>query len=233
MAPGGRRLGPVAPPGAGWPGQVGFAVWGAAVSDAVPVLSLTPARPASRAQRLRRQRVLDATIELATEGGFDAVQMRAVADRAGVALGTLYRYFPSKVHLLVSAMVQEMERVRDRLAARQVSGDDPAERVIYVLRQVSRGLQRRRNLADALVRAVMFADASVAAEVDEVTAVLVAIISWGLHQEPQPPTEWDATVARIIGKVWLSDILAWLSGRTGPEAMWQDLETAVRLLFRT
>ena len=30
--------------------------------------------------------------------------MRAVADRADVALGTLYRYFPSKIHLLVSAL---------------------------------------------------------------------------------------------------------------------------------
>ena len=28
--------------------------------------------------------------------------MRAVADRADVAVGTLYRYFPSKVRLLVS-----------------------------------------------------------------------------------------------------------------------------------
>ncbi|MHB8449360.1 MAG: TetR family transcriptional regulator [Mycobacteriales bacterium] len=201
------------------------------MSDAVPVLSLASARPASRAQRLRRQRVLDATIELASEGGFDAVQMRSVADRAGVALGTLYRYFPSKVHLLVSAMGQEMERARDRLTSRPVDATEPAERVIDVLRQVSRGLQRRRNLADALVRAVMFADASVAAEVDEVTAILVSIISWGLYQEQHPPTEWDATVARIIGKVWLSDILAWLSGRTGPEDMWQDLETATRLLF--
>src|SRR5690349_21949318 len=56
----------------------------------------------STAQRERRQRILDATYTLAREGGYDAVQMRAVADQADVALGTLYRYFPSKVHLLVS-----------------------------------------------------------------------------------------------------------------------------------
>jgi len=44
----------------------------------------------SAAQRERRQRILDATLALASKGGYEAVQMRAVAERANVALGTLY-----------------------------------------------------------------------------------------------------------------------------------------------
>ena len=64
----------------------------------------------SAAQRDRRKRILDATITLAAQGGFDAVQMRGVAEQADVALGTLYRYFPSKIHLLVSALGREFER---------------------------------------------------------------------------------------------------------------------------
>ena len=60
----------------------------------------------SAAQRERRKRILDATLALASRGGYDAVQMRTVAERADVALGTLYRYFPSKIHLLVSALVR-------------------------------------------------------------------------------------------------------------------------------
>src|SRR3954468_1409112 len=50
--------------------------------------------PAS--QLARRERILEAAMELAAEGGYDAVQMREVAERADVALGTLYRYFPSR-----------------------------------------------------------------------------------------------------------------------------------------
>src|SRR4029077_6317655 len=46
----------------------------------------------SAAQRERRKRILDATLALASKGGYDAVQMRAVAERADVALGPLYRY---------------------------------------------------------------------------------------------------------------------------------------------
>ena len=83
----------------------------------------TPAVPAvpgeneggSAAQRERRKRILDATLTLASQGGYDAVQMRAVAERADVALGTLYRYFPSKIHLLVSGLVREFESTSDKL----------------------------------------------------------------------------------------------------------------------
>ncbi|MEN0134880.1 MAG: TetR family transcriptional regulator, partial [Rhodococcus sp. (in: high G+C Gram-positive bacteria)] len=63
----------------------------------------------SNAQKERRKRILDATLALASKGGYEAVQMRAVAERADVAVGTLYRYFPSKVHLLVSALGREFE----------------------------------------------------------------------------------------------------------------------------
>src|SRR3954453_13129041 len=76
------------------------------VEDALP----------TEAQRARRRRILKAAAELATEGGFYAVQMREVAERADVALGTLYRYFPSKIHLLVSVLADEMEALPSRLS---------------------------------------------------------------------------------------------------------------------
>ncbi|HTF51778.1 MAG TPA: TetR family transcriptional regulator, partial [Pseudonocardia sp.] len=69
----------------------------------------------SPAQRDRRKRILDATMALASKGGFDAVQMRAVAERGDVALGTLYRYFPSKIHLLVTALIREFGRAQEKL----------------------------------------------------------------------------------------------------------------------
>ena len=84
------------------------------VSDSQPrevmnVAVLAESELGSEAQRERRKRILDATMAIASKGGYEAVQMRAVADRADVAVGTLYRYFPSKVHLLVSALGREFE----------------------------------------------------------------------------------------------------------------------------
>ena len=89
----------------------------------------------SAAQRDRRKRILDATITLAAQGGFDAVQMRGVAEQADVALGTLYRYFPSKIHLLVSALGRQFEQAEASLRDKPIPGDTSSERVIFVLRK--------------------------------------------------------------------------------------------------
>src|ERR687887_1964120 len=106
----------------------------------------------SSAQRDRRKRILDATLALAAKGGYDAVQMRAVAERADVALGTLYRYFPSKIHLLVSGLAREFERAQDKLERITIPGDSPAERLMFVLGRNTRMMQRDPHLTEAMVR---------------------------------------------------------------------------------
>src|SRR3954471_18489839 len=116
----------------------------------------------TEAQRARRHRILRAAAELATEGGFDAVQMREVAERADVALGTLYRYFPSKIHLLVSVLADEMEALRTRLSVSPAADGDAAGRVLAVLQRSVGALQRNPKLYGAVVRAMMFGDESTA-----------------------------------------------------------------------
>src|SRR6202021_3961193 len=96
----------------------------------------------SAAQRDRRKRILDATLALASKGGYDAVQMRTVAERADVALGTLYRYFPSKIHLLVSALAREFERTQEKLDRAPIPGDTRYDRMLYVLGRTTRAMQR-------------------------------------------------------------------------------------------
>ena len=57
-------------------------------------------------------------MSLAAEGGYDAVQMRDVAATAQVALGTIYRYFASKDHLLAATLVEWTKDLQRRLAMR-------------------------------------------------------------------------------------------------------------------
>src|SRR5215472_4213751 len=129
----------------------------------------------SAAQRDRRKRIIDATLALASKGGYEAVQMRAVAERADVALGTLYRYFPSKIHLLVSGLVREFERAKEKLDRRPIPGDTRSERMIYVLSLVTRNMQRDPLLIEAMTRAFMFADPSAASEVSAVATIMEEI----------------------------------------------------------
>jgi len=187
----------------------------------------------SSAQRDRRKRILDATYELASEGGFDAVQMRAVAEAAEVALGTLYRYFPSKIHLLVSALGRQFETAETALVNRPVPGDTPAERVIWVLKRTSRGLQGDPHLTEALTRAFMFADASVANEIHAVGMSMTSILTHAMDPERATEvTEDDVAIARVIGDVWLSALVAWVTGRSTAAETAAHMETAVRMLLR-
>ena len=186
--------------------------------------------PGSAAQRERRKRILDATLALASKGGYDAVQMREVAERADVALGTLYRYFPSKIHLLVSGLIREFERTKEKLDKRPVPGDTPADRIIYVLNKVTKNMQREPLLTEAITRAFMFADPSAAAEVNAVAALMEQMLTDAMHEGQ--PTADERAIARVIGDVWLSNLVAWVTRRASANDVTAQLELAARLLLR-
>lgn len=181
----------------------------------------------SNAQRERRKRILDATLTLASKGGYEAVQMRAVAERADVAVGTLYRYFPSKVHLLVSALAREFERIESR--GKMPPGHSPLERMQLILGQITKAMQRDPLLTEAMTRAFMFADASAAAEVDQVGKLMDTLFARAITDGD--PTEEQLAVARVISDVWLSNLVAWLTRRSSATDVAKRLELTVELLL--
>ena len=188
------------------------------------------AEQGSAAQRDRRRRILDATLHLAAKGGYDAVQMRAVAERADVALGTLYRYFPSKIHLLVSALGRELERTREKLDRTSIPGETPYERTLFVLGRITRSMQREPLLTEAMTRAFMFADPSAAAEVNVVARLMEEMFTKAMHDGE--PSADDRATARVIGDVWLSNLVAWVTRRASANDVINHLELAARLLLR-
>ncbi|HXG45597.1 MAG TPA: TetR/AcrR family transcriptional regulator [Gemmatimonadales bacterium] len=139
----------------------------------------SPARPRGRDGSVRRERLLRAALELYASQGLLGTTTPALAARAGVAEGTIYRHFRSKEHLynevyrravrwaldqLRSVEVEAPRRVPDRLAAlarRLLEGAerDPATlRMLLgvpgagVLDESSRTLER--EFKDALVQLV-------------------------------------------------------------------------------
>ncbi|PKW15595.1 cholesterol catabolism transcriptional regulator KstR [Saccharopolyspora spinosa] len=183
----------------------------------------------STAQHERRKRIIDATITLATKGGYDAVQMRTVAEKADVALGTLYRYFPSKIHLLVTGLAREFERTQEKMDRAKIPGETPYERVMFVLNRTTRTLQRNPQLTEAMTRAFMFADTSAAAEVDAVAALVERFFTNAMTQDE--PTDEEKAIARVIGDVWLSNLVAWVTRRASASDVSNRLELTVRLLL--
>ena len=201
------------------------------MSGTASLSAFSEGEPSSEAQRDRRRRIIDATIALASKGGYDAVQMRAVAERAQVALGTLYRYFPSKIHLLVASLASEFERAQDKTDRSRIPGDTPRDRVLHVLGRTTRALQRDPNLTEAVTRAFMFADASAAAEVDTVGHLMERMFTRAMTGGEEPSDEQKA-IARVIGDVWLSNLVAWVTRRASATDVANRLELAVQLLLR-
>ena len=192
------------------------------------VAALAESELGSEAQRERRKRILDATLAIASKGGYEAVQMRAVAERADVAVGTLYRYFPSKVHLLVSALGREFERIEAKTDRTAMAGT-PYERLHQMISRLNRAMQRNPLLTEAMTRAFVFADASAAGEVDYVGKLMDTMFARAMSDGE--PTEYQYHIARVISDVWLSNLLAWLTRRASATDVSKRLDLAVRLLI--
>jgi TetR/AcrR family transcriptional regulator, cholesterol catabolism regulator len=201
------------------------------------------------AQQERRARIAAVAAQLADEGGYDAVQMREVAARADVALGTLYRYFPSKDHLLLDIMGEQIDLLARSLVERPPRGTSAADQVVDVLQRATRALQARPKLAAAMVRAFLTTDPSVAPAVrqvrDATTAIIVRVLTGGdataVRLAAASPNAglgsgwlgWEELVARILQYTWMSSLTAWLNGAEPPEQVARDMEQAARLVIAT
>lgn len=181
-------------------------------------------------QAKRRQRVMSAAMGLAASGGFEAVQMRDVASEADVALGTLYRYFPSKEHLLVSVLVELVDALRTGIEAEPVEGDTPSERVVCVLRRAVE-FHPDRDALGALIKALASANPDVAALVREINQKMTAVIVGAMYPEGGAPSPRDLQVARVLQLTWLSAVFGWINGVEDESKVIEDLEVATDLLM--
>lgn len=112
----------------------------------------TPATPSTPAQHDRYQRMLQAATAMLASGGEDALQMKELAERAVVSLATLYRYFPSKDHLLLAISHSRYENALRRVGGEVPRGATVQERVTSHLLREFRAEQRDQRLTAALTR---------------------------------------------------------------------------------
>lgn len=99
----------------------------------------------------RRDAILAAAEAAVAEGGIAAVQIAPVAERAGVAAGTVYRYFPSKdelvKELLEQAGAREIAAIRQAAAA----APGPLSAIAAAVSAVGTFAVANRKLASALL----------------------------------------------------------------------------------
>ncbi|MEY2451679.1 MAG: TetR/AcrR family transcriptional regulator, cholesterol catabolism regulator [Acidimicrobiaceae bacterium] len=173
--------------------------------------------------------MIEAALSLGADGGYDAVQMRDVATTAGVALGTIYRYFSSKDHLLAETLVEWASELGRKVSRKPPKGDALSERVIDVLRRATRGMELEPKLSEAVVTALSSTDPHAARCQREVGEVMNGIIASAFPDDFDTATRDD--ICRVLGHVWFSSLVGWVNRWYGINHVGDEVEIAAHLLL--
>ncbi|MER6987839.1 TetR family transcriptional regulator [Saccharopolyspora hirsuta] len=180
------------------------------------------AEPSSQEQKARQRRILRAAAALATERGFDRVQMQDVAKEAGVAIATLYRYFPSKTHLFTAVLAEQVEQL-DALARPPRDGQDPVGAVRQLLLSSSRKLLSRPLLASAMLQSNVQANAATVNEAIRIDKTMQEAVLRMLGIDR--PTAQDVRLVSLVIECWYGMLSSALNGRLSMA----DVEVEIRL----
>ncbi|MDP2297221.1 MAG: TetR/AcrR family transcriptional regulator, partial [Pseudolabrys sp.] len=99
----------------------------------------------------REQVILTAATAIAAEGGMAAVQIAAVAARAGIAAGTVYRYFPSKTDLIAELVAAVAGRELDAMKAAGDAAPGPMSALAATISTFASRSLAERKLAWAVM----------------------------------------------------------------------------------
>jgi AcrR family transcriptional regulator len=99
----------------------------------------------------KKTQILRAARSVVMDGGFRELQMNAVAAAAGVAVGTIYRYFPSRAELCAAIVSTTSQREVDVLSGIAVAEGEPSQKVRDAVRTFASRAMRGRRLAYGLI----------------------------------------------------------------------------------
>jgi AcrR family transcriptional regulator len=178
-------------------------------------------------QLARRARIVEAAVALMTEREYDKVQVRDVAERGGVSLRTLYRYFASKEHLLAEALVAWSESYRRRTAELDPDAGD-RENLRRALHRAVRAFERQPLVYGALL-ALQRSDDPLAREryqhfADEQRVALTGLLR-GVD-----PADRDGVV-RLLMALLDAQLREWTLGRVPIDEVHASLDHAVGLVL--
>jgi AcrR family transcriptional regulator len=162
----------------------------------------------------RRSRIVNVALKLARSRGYDSLNLRDLADEAGIALGTLYKAFRDKEDILSAAIAAETASLRDRYVRRPAAGDTPVERIVDAFARLTRTLTRRPGYARAVMNSFTSNHPRVVARVVEHEEALNAVMVATLRGVPPsddlaPITQEEATVIFLLRQVWFAGMVGW------------------------
>jgi AcrR family transcriptional regulator len=192
--------------------------------------SAIPAVPRTAAQRDRYERILKAGWSMLGSGGEEALQMKDLPYRADVSLSTLYRYFPSKDHLLLAIALDMYERALRQVAGEPPHGDSVRERVTNHLLRQFRAEQRSPKLTAALYRVLGLTTPIHTEVLERIQQLHLAIIRTVAESDGVLISDQQVRVLPIIQGSWGVATRRWLAGTASAADARFEIRMSCRLL---
>jgi AcrR family transcriptional regulator len=181
-----------------------------------------------RGQQERRQRIVRAAIDLLAAGEYDAVQMRDVAERAGVALATIYRYFTSKEHLYAAALLEWSADYPTRGRAGRPSAGTAEERLRTLMRRAVRAFERYPQMMRAEIVLESSHDPNARALFQQFGSQNAGALLDALDGiEP----ETAAAIVDVVNAVLSTRLRSWALGRGSIRDVDRSVQRAIDLVF--
>ena len=185
-------------------------------------------RSLSATQSATRHRLLEAARALATEEGYEAVGMRAVAARAGVSAPTAYLYFSSKDHVLVDVLVELVRQTTATLSDRPLPGRSAVERTVATLRRAVQNVEKEPILYVALTRAYIAGSPEVAHARGALESSTRRWIELALGDGELGSRD---AIVRILEAVLFANMVGLVTGGRAPGEIAAELELAARTVL--
>ena len=169
----------------------------------------------------RHAAIIAAARQAASDGGMAAVQIAAVAQRAGIAAGTVYRYFPGKTDLVAALLAEISEREIAALRRAGAAAPGPLSALAAAIITFATRALRHRRLAFAAIAEPVDAELD-AARITlrrSLAAEFAALIAAAMAGKHLPEQDAGLAAAALLGL-----LVEGLIGRLAPEAVGRERE---------
>lgn len=149
----------------------------------------------------QRTAILDAAVELLAERGYAGCSVSAVASRAEVATGSVYRHFPGKAELVAELFQRVVTREVEAVRRASEEPSEPAQRVLAVVRTFALRALKAPRLAYALLAEPVDAPVEQQRLVFRraFRDVVAGCVRAGVHSGALPPQDAAITAAAVVG----------------------------------
>jgi AcrR family transcriptional regulator len=192
--------------------------------------------PVSKGEQTRSV-ILEIALELFSERGYEETTMRAIAEKAGVALGNTYYYFRSKEHLIQAFYERLQERHQETCGAIIESERTLKGRLLAVMRQILTNMEPYHQFAGVLFRTAADPQSPLNPFSIESEAVRKESIEWFARvlngTKTKIPSDLSEELPVLLWLYHMGVVLFWIHDSSPKQVKtWRLMEQTIEIITR-